>query len=119
MIVLLICYAWIRVDHWIPVALTTSITTIFTTLKVLFFFNKDQGNLPQYLVILSSFIIAWLELWLMPFRVLPRERRETTYADAPPNRVVVDRLHNLTTEDEFRSALEYSSGIKYNLQKII
>lgn len=112
MSVLLCCYAWLRLDHWLPVALTTTITTIFITLKVLFFFNKDQATLlPQYLVILASFIVGWIELWLMPFRVLPRERRETLYTEATPTRVRVDRLNNLTTDDEFRSALEYSSGI--------
>lgn len=110
MIVLLIFYAGLRIDHWVPVALTTTITTIYIIIKILFFFNKDNGALPQYLMILSSFIIAWIELWLLPFRVLAHERRvDIVSIESPPTEATVVRsLHG--HEDDFRSALEYSSG---------
>ncbi|KAH7699179.1 MENTAL domain containing protein, partial [Aphelenchoides avenae] len=109
MVVLLTCYAVFRLEHWVPVAGTTTITTLFIVVKILFFFKKDHGSLPQYLVILASFIVAWFELWLVPFRVLPRERRDVLIdveeATRTPRRVG----NRLTTDDEFRSALEFSS----------
>ncbi|VDK50869.1 unnamed protein product [Anisakis simplex] len=110
MLILVFSYAVLLVDHWIPVAVTTAITTLFLVIKVLFFFSREQGSLPQYLVILSSFTVAWFELWLVPFRVLPRERRQliAPQAETPqPSRIVGERR---ATDDEFRSAMEYSSG---------
>ncbi|KAI1717182.1 cholesterol-capturing domain-containing protein [Ditylenchus destructor] len=74
MLILLFFYAFLSVDHWLPVAFTTAITTMFVTIKILFFFSKSHGSMPQYLVIIASLFIAWFELWLMPFRVLNQER---------------------------------------------
>ncbi|MFH4976277.1 hypothetical protein AB6A40_002986 [Gnathostoma spinigerum] len=109
MVILVFFYAILLFGHWLPVALTTIATTGFLVIKVLFFFSKAQGSLPQYLVILSSFTGAWFELWLVPFRVLPRERRQVV---APQNNLQSVRTGSnyVTTDDEFRSAMEYSSG---------
>src|SRR5690606_9350396 len=110
MTVLLICFAWLRLNHWLPVAITTTITTLYFIVKILFFFNKHNGGLPQYLTILAAFINAWIELWLLPFRVLAQERRlDGGSIESPPTETTIIRsLHH--TDDEFRSALEYSSG---------
>uniref|UniRef100_A0A0N5ASL1 START domain-containing protein n=1 Tax=Syphacia muris TaxID=451379 RepID=A0A0N5ASL1_9BILA len=107
--ILVFCYAILLVNHWLPVALTTLTTTTFLVIKVLFFFSYNPSGLPQYLVVLFSLIIAWFELWLVPFHILPRERRqlvvplETPSSSHPIN-------PKSTTDDEFRSALEASSG---------
>lgn len=110
MTVLLTCFAWLRLNHWLPVAITTTITTLYVIVKILFFFNKHNGALPQYLTILAAFINAWVELWLLPFRVLAQERRhDGDSIESPPTETTIVRsLHH--TDDEFRSALEYSSG---------
>ncbi|CAJ0941869.1 unnamed protein product, partial [Mesorhabditis belari] len=126
---LIIVYGFMRVNSWVPVALSTTITSIYLIIKVLFFFSKEQGGLPQYLLILSSFSISWFELWLMPFRVLARERahdrpNEIT-AEAPPYyqqdavnfaaRHVGSRGHSrnpagaINSADEFHSAIDFSS----------
>ncbi|VDM42259.1 unnamed protein product [Toxocara canis] len=110
MLVLVFSYAVLLVDHWIPVAITTIVTTLFLVIKVLFFFSRDQGSLPQYLVILSSFTVAWFELWLVPFRVLPRERRQAVAPEIESPAMGTMRVRNAQTDDEFRSAMEYSSG---------
>ena len=60
--VLLAFYAGWRVEHWAPVAITTVITTLYAVAKILLRFSKDHGGLPQYLVILASFFVAWFEL---------------------------------------------------------
>lgn len=129
MLVLIIIYAVMVVKQWYPVALTTSITSLFLIIKVLLYFTPRGLNGPiQYLIVLASFIIAWFELWLMPFRVLRRERRgyvrhqdseDDDYPEVlahPPRTRAVERLtarsHQLqSTDDEanFRSALEFSS----------
>ncbi|KAI6176468.1 hypothetical protein M3Y97_00801300 [Aphelenchoides bicaudatus] len=121
---LLTFYACIRVDHWLPVACTTSISTIFLVIKILFFFKKNHGGLAQ-VVLLASLSAAWFELWVMPFRVLSRERRahdnvsigSSSRSSAPnsffrPNRLNRRRMiatAHPTTDDEFRSALEYTT----------
>uniref|UniRef100_A0A7E4UVB3 START domain-containing protein n=1 Tax=Panagrellus redivivus TaxID=6233 RepID=A0A7E4UVB3_PANRE len=109
--VLLICFAWLRVNHWLPVAITTGVTTLYISIKALFFFTKTNSQLPPYLMILASFTNAWIELWLLPFRVLAHERRDDeSIIETPPTEATAVRsLHSHTTEDEFRSALENSS----------
>uniref|UniRef100_A0A914V7L6 START domain-containing protein n=1 Tax=Plectus sambesii TaxID=2011161 RepID=A0A914V7L6_9BILA len=117
MIYLILFYAILRVRHWLPVAGSTVFTTLALVVKVLFYFTQKDSNVPQYLVVLSSFIVAWVELWMMPFQVLQRERRHT-HAIAPqetssastsrPNRG--RSLAGTLTDEEFRSAMEYSSG---------
>lgn len=46
-IFLLIFYAGLRVDHWLPVACTATISTFFIVIKILFFFKKNHGGFPQ------------------------------------------------------------------------
>lgn len=53
MLVLLFCYAWVKCDHWLPVAFTTTISTLFVGIKILYFFNKSTGSMPQFLMILG------------------------------------------------------------------
>ncbi|VDN04459.1 unnamed protein product [Thelazia callipaeda] len=107
MFVLIFFYAILLTKHWIPVAFTTVTTTLFLVAKALFFFSPVQGNLPQYMVLVSSFVVAWFQLWLVPFHILPRERRYmimpecNTCSDAP--------RRSEHTDEEFRSAMEYSS----------
>ncbi|VDM76203.1 unnamed protein product [Strongylus vulgaris] len=89
---------------------------------ILFFFSHKQGGLPQYLLVLASFSIAWFELWLMPFKVLPGERR-CEHSDSFHDDLSVsvrgnsfresrsNQASRYISEDEFRSAMEFSSGI--------
>ncbi|KAE9554312.1 hypothetical protein FO519_002483 [Halicephalobus sp. NKZ332] len=92
MTVLLTCFAWLRLNHWLPVAVTTTVTTLYVIIKVLFFFNKHNGALPQYLTILAAFINAWVELWLLPFRVLAQERRhDEASIESPPTETTIVR----------------------------
>ncbi|KAM3722530.1 StAR-related lipid transfer protein [Dirofilaria immitis] len=107
MFILILFYSILLVGHWLPVAITTIATTIFLLVKALFFFSPVQGNLPQYTVLVSSFVVAWFQLWLVPFHILPRERRYMImpYYNTPSE--LSER--NVQTDEEFRSAMEYSS----------
>ncbi|KAI6214597.1 hypothetical protein M3Y94_00287200 [Aphelenchoides besseyi] len=123
MAVLLIFFAGFRVEHWLPVAGTTTVTTLFIVVKILFFFKKDHGNtVPAYLVILTSFCVSWFELWVVPFRVLRGERRaqdDFSYdssRSSGPAAFQPRRLHNdrrtfpgAITEDEYRTAADYTT----------
>ncbi|GMT20125.1 hypothetical protein PFISCL1PPCAC_11422, partial [Pristionchus fissidentatus] len=116
MVVLMVCYGALRFTTWIPVALTTGFSSCYLLIKVIFFFShKPSLGLPQYLIVLASFIVAWVELWFMPFRVLPHERRAQEMATEVTS-VVSSRQNSFTrpvipfSDDEFRSALEFSSS---------
>ncbi|KAJ1366416.1 hypothetical protein KIN20_027070 [Parelaphostrongylus tenuis] len=90
---------------------------------ILFFFSHKQGGLPQYLLVLASFSIAWFELWLVPFKVLPGERRYehnlltnqedgfTVRSDSlrEPRRRNGAASRRYMSDDEFRTAVEFSS----------
>ncbi|KAF8358634.1 tag-340, partial [Pristionchus pacificus] len=115
MIVLMVCYGALRFTTWVPVAVTTGFSSAYLLIKVIFFFShKSSVTLPQYLIVLASFIVAWVELWFMPFRVLPRERHAQELAEVTS--VTSSRPASITrpvipfSDDEFRSALEFSSS---------
>ncbi|MCP9257597.1 StAR-related lipid transfer protein 3 [Dirofilaria immitis] len=129
MFILILFYSILLVGHWLPVAITTIATTIFLLVKTsditscchycvpssyvnytsncAILFSPVQGNLPQYTVLVSSFVVAWFQLWLVPFHILPRERRYMImpYYNTPSE--LSER--NVQTDEEFRSAMEYSS----------
>ncbi|VDM60330.1 unnamed protein product [Angiostrongylus costaricensis] len=121
MVALILFYAVFVVGHWLPVAVTTSLSTVYIVIKILFFFSHKQGGLPQYLLVLASFSIAWFELWLVPFKVLPGERR-CEFHDALSNTGFTGRNNSsrdphrrnsiarrYMSDDEFRTAVEFSS----------
>ncbi|VIO92589.1 Uncharacterized protein BM_BM3626 [Brugia malayi] len=105
MCILILFYSILLIGHWLPVAITTIATTIF--LLALFFFSPIQGNLPQYMVLVSSFVVAWFQLWLVPFHILPRERGYMIMPNYNTPSEVSER--NVQTDEEFRSAMECSS----------
>ncbi|XP_016906210.1 steroidogenic acute regulatory protein-like isoform X2 [Apis cerana] len=72
--VLLLFYALLHLDHWIIVALTTATTCAFLITKV-FLFDWTICNQPvfQVLLILTSFVLPWVEAWFFDIRVLPQE----------------------------------------------
>ncbi|KAK0415669.1 hypothetical protein QR680_012049 [Steinernema hermaphroditum] len=126
---MLLLYGVIRISIWAPVLFTTSATTIYTGFKALLYFNSiGHSGFQQYLLILLPFTIAWVELFMMPCQVLAHERRaardvdgydvetgRTRYSRASGSRgggrTSVAAVRNLmTTDDEFRSAMEYTSG---------
>ncbi|EFO27265.1 hypothetical protein LOAG_01219 [Loa loa] len=107
MCILILFYSILLIGHWLPVAITTIATTIFLLVKALFFFSPAQGNLPQYTVLVSSFVVAWFQLWLVPFHILPRERGYMIMPNYKTPSEVSER--NAQTDEEFRSAMECSS----------
>ncbi|CAK9830918.1 Steroidogenic acute regulatory protein-like [Anthophora retusa] len=72
--ILLLFYACLHLDHWIFVAMTTATTCAFLIAKV-FLFDWTTFNQPvfQVLLILSSFVLSWVEAWFFDIRVLPQE----------------------------------------------
>ncbi|XP_076668211.1 steroidogenic acute regulatory protein-like [Andrena cerasifolii] len=72
--VLLLFYALLYLDHWIIVALSTATTCAFLIVKV-FLFDWSTCKQPvfQVLLILTSFVLPWVEAWFFDIRVLPQE----------------------------------------------
>ncbi|VDN88900.1 unnamed protein product [Brugia pahangi] len=60
------------------------------------------------MVLVSSFVVAWFQLWLVPFHILPRERGYMIMPNYNTPSEVSER--NVQTDEEFRSAMECSSG---------
>ena len=75
-LVSLLFYAALDVGHWLPVAFTTGSTSVFTVAKVFEYQWTRFGSLTfDVMLVLSSFVIAWGELWHLDFRVLPLEHK--------------------------------------------
>uniref|UniRef100_A0A8C1HFL8 MENTAL domain-containing protein n=1 Tax=Cyprinus carpio carpio TaxID=630221 RepID=A0A8C1HFL8_CYPCA len=70
--VLILAYAVCKLRHWWAIALTTAITTGFLIVKVVVSKLLSQGAFG-YLLPIVSFILAWIETWLLDFKVLPQE----------------------------------------------
>nr|XP_039268493.1 stAR-related lipid transfer protein 3-like [Styela clava] len=75
-------YAVLRIKHWWPVALSTSVTDILLILKIFPIFQASgtatylSRAIPMTIVILlTNFILSWIEVWLIDFKVLPAEAK--------------------------------------------
>ncbi|XP_028147511.2 steroidogenic acute regulatory protein-like [Diabrotica virgifera virgifera] len=72
--ILLIFYAMLYKSHWIVISLSTAGTCGFLIAKVLYF-DWPHSSQPVFevLLVLTSFILAWGEVWFLDFRVIPQE----------------------------------------------
>uniref|UniRef100_A0A3B4AUR3 MENTAL domain-containing protein n=1 Tax=Periophthalmus magnuspinnatus TaxID=409849 RepID=A0A3B4AUR3_9GOBI len=70
---LILSYAVCRLHHWAAIA--TVIVVCETTLLTLGAFG--------YLLPISSFVLAWIETWLLDFKVLPQEAQDQASEQAP------------------------------------
>ncbi|XP_071942952.1 stAR-related lipid transfer protein 3-like isoform X2 [Antedon mediterranea] len=85
-ICLLLAYALIRSNHWFTVAFTTSVTCIFLVMKIVYYFGSSKSlkhectpdsdaQVMEYIIFLSCFVSAWIEVWILDLKVLPKERK--------------------------------------------
>ncbi|KAK2141332.1 hypothetical protein LSH36_1120g01052 [Paralvinella palmiformis] len=73
---LLLAYGLFRIRNPSVVAVTTFVTCVFVLSKVfLYKFDGVHGNVMCYLLLIISFIISWIEVWFLDFKVLPREEK--------------------------------------------
>ncbi|XP_030631379.1 STARD3 N-terminal-like protein [Chanos chanos] len=69
---LILAYAVCKLRHWWAIAITTAITSGFLIVKVVISKLLSQGAFG-YLLPIISFVLAWIETWLLDFKVLPQE----------------------------------------------
>ncbi|KAL0966731.1 hypothetical protein UPYG_G00299410 [Umbra pygmaea] len=69
---LILAYAVCKLRHWWAIAITTATTSAFLIAKVILSKLLSQGAFG-YLLPIISFILAWIETWLLDFKVLPQE----------------------------------------------
>ncbi|XP_029970847.1 STARD3 N-terminal-like protein [Salarias fasciatus] len=73
--VLILAYAVCRLRHWWAIAVTTAVCCAFLIVKVILSKLLSQGAFG-YLLPIISFILAWIETWLLDFKVLPQEDQD-------------------------------------------
>ncbi|XP_063741766.1 STARD3 N-terminal-like protein [Eleginops maclovinus] len=73
--VLILAYAVCRLRHWWAIAITTAVSCAFLIVKVILSKLLSQGAFG-YLLPIISFVLAWIETWLLDFKVLPQEAEE-------------------------------------------
>ncbi|CAD5122578.1 DgyrCDS10991 [Dimorphilus gyrociliatus] len=99
-VILLLFYLAIRMKNpWI-VGLTTAATT------------GSKQNVITYILLLESFVIAWIEVWFLDFNVLPREQklrdRESLPHMADERSALLHRYLRATSNYDATSADFYS-----------
>ncbi|CAI5445973.1 unnamed protein product [Caenorhabditis angaria] len=139
MLFLVALYGICKTSQWYAVAFTTFVSSGYILFKVLFYFNHSSSAVPPLLLIITSFTLCWSEFYLMPFQIIPRERRRARadaydnadYSSEDENQSIGQRHRrtrrpNSSSEtngvsrnasaifiasdyDEFRSAAEFSS----------
>ncbi|XP_062338301.1 STARD3 N-terminal-like protein [Osmerus eperlanus] len=72
---LILAYAVCKLRHWWAIAITTATTSGFLIAKVILSKLLSQGAFG-YLLPIISFVLAWLETWLLDFKVLPQEAED-------------------------------------------
>ena len=79
-LILILFYAILHIDHWIIVALTTSLSCGFLITKV-FYYEWPINQQPfQVLLIIISFVLSWFEAWFLDSRMIPQELYSRTLA---------------------------------------
>nr|XP_015811487.2 STARD3 N-terminal-like protein [Nothobranchius furzeri] len=82
---LILAYAICKLRHWWAIAITTTVTCAFLIVKVILPKLLAQGAFG-YLLPIISFVLAWIETWLLDFKVLPQEaadeNRYKSFVDA-------------------------------------
>ncbi|KAM9322792.1 STARD3 N-terminal-like protein [Pholidichthys leucotaenia] len=73
--VLILAYAVCKLRHWWAIAITTLVSCAFLIAKVIISKLLSQGAFG-YLLPIISFVLAWIETWLLDFKVLPQEAEE-------------------------------------------
>lgn len=118
-VLLILAYALFRIQHWWMVAVTTFSTCAFLLAKcfIFKFSRKNNNSNPlSYALLLVSFVICWIETWLLDFKVLPQERtsqlRETLSTVVNERTPLLSGRDNLqpdnasTIPDEFHSPID-------------
>lgn len=72
---LILAYAVCKLRHWWAIAITTAVSCAFLIAKVILSQLLTQGPFG-YLLPIISFVLAWLETWLLDFKVLPQEAED-------------------------------------------
>ncbi|XP_054623164.1 STARD3 N-terminal-like protein [Dunckerocampus dactyliophorus] len=72
---LILAYAVFRLRHWWAIAVTTAVSCAFLIVKVILSKLLSQGAFG-YLLPIISFVLAWIETWLLDFKVLPQEAED-------------------------------------------
>ncbi|RVE61238.1 hypothetical protein OJAV_G00168750 [Oryzias javanicus] len=72
---LILAYAICKLRHWWAIAITTAISCAFLIVKVILSKLLTQGAFG-YLLPIISFVLAWIETWLLDFKVLPQEAED-------------------------------------------
>ncbi|KAM9791979.1 STARD3 N-terminal-like protein [Syngnathus typhle] len=88
--VLILAYAVCRLSHWWAVAITTAVSCAFLIGKVIFSKLLSQGAFG-YLLPIISFVLAWIETWLLDFKVLPQEADDQNRYRCPPDATAAER----------------------------
>ncbi|XP_783037.4 stAR-related lipid transfer protein 3 isoform X2 [Strongylocentrotus purpuratus] len=120
--VLLLAYALFKSKHWIFAAITTTATTGLIVAKIFLYSLTDTTGFPSgcapktssnsssntfmaIVMLLTSLLLAWLELWVLDFQVIPKEKKLLEEALM---------AHSLET-DERRPLLDNSIDRRYDL----
>uniref|UniRef100_A0A3P9MMD2 STARD3 N-terminal like n=1 Tax=Oryzias latipes TaxID=8090 RepID=A0A3P9MMD2_ORYLA len=72
---LILSYAICKLRHWWAIAITTAVSCAFLIVKVILSKLLTQGAFG-YLLPIVSFVLAWIETWLLDFKVLPQEAED-------------------------------------------
>ncbi|XP_034039306.1 STARD3 N-terminal-like protein [Thalassophryne amazonica] len=72
---LILAYAVCKLRHWWAIAITTAVSCAFLIAKVILSKLLSQGAFG-YLLPIISFVLAWIETWLLDFKVLPQEAKD-------------------------------------------
>ncbi|XP_008300944.1 STARD3 N-terminal-like protein [Stegastes partitus] len=73
--ILILAYAVCKLRHWWAIAITTAVSCAFLIAKVILSKLLSQGAFG-YLLPIISFVLAWIETWLLDFKVLPQEAED-------------------------------------------
>ncbi|XP_022907494.2 steroidogenic acute regulatory protein-like [Onthophagus taurus] len=110
--VLLLFYGLLHINHWIIIALSTAGTCAFLISKV-FVYNFQDSSQPvfQVLLVLTSFVLSWVEVWFLDSRVIPQESQARQIIISSPDTERTPLLRRFIQGQHVVQPSEYTESV--------
>uniref|UniRef100_A0A5S6QL04 START domain-containing protein n=1 Tax=Trichuris muris TaxID=70415 RepID=A0A5S6QL04_TRIMR len=101
---LTICYACVTLKHWMPVALTTFLTLVYSMMKGLLYFSARHSGLPlEIALIVCSVVLSFFEVYLY------NPKTKSTPNGPQENQFTGTNRRNSSSLDRYTTANEMSA----------
>ncbi|KRY88117.1 StAR-related lipid transfer protein 3 [Trichinella pseudospiralis] len=126
---LTICYACLKLNHWMPVAVSTGVTTLFDIPKATIYFSQRHAGYPlEFAIVVCSLLVAYIEVYLYDSKT--RSLISVCNSQGRASNAMPERCHEqsasayitaaeLTTDNESDNGASFLQKSKYDTTGLV